>query len=387
MIALPWREDVAAKTEILLRWCVVLSIQGVSIWLVAVAYDAIDKSATRRAARVLPVLLPLWGMLVAGICIVLYEYQIVAWRASGATWKALAFAILCGMPSVLYGAARNYRTRSPSAGKGFRVHVPWMLLATAYLLIGYGVVAVSRTFLPDMPGPALLILSSMAAAFVAILALPLLIRRLFAKAQPIDWSNPRYQDTALLLDRLRYPRGQMRLVEARSGKLANAVASGIVPGGRRVVLTTDLVSLLTAPELAAVAAHEIGHHRRRHLQVAASLLLALTFLYAVGIAVLQNLATTLGMGPLGAFVVFSWMSAFVLLAMPAVLASCSRRFEWQADAYAARHGLAEELASAIEKIGSATVERRDGSRLERLLTFHPPWRSRVERLRSHRASA
>lgn len=347
------------------------------MWTLFRVYNAIDKSSTPSMARIAAVLTPLWSTLVGGMCIVVYENYVAAWRTADATWTATAFVLLCCLPSVFYGAARYYRSQSAGVGRGLWVHAPWMLLATMYLLIGFGAAAMAETYLSDMSRSARLILSVMATGFVAVLLGPALVRRLLARTLPIDWSDRQYLDTAILLDRLCYSRERVRLMEARNGKLVNAMASGIVPGSNRITLTTDLVAFLSAREVAAVVAHEVGHHRCKHLQIGAALLLLLACLYAVSLSALD-------LGLLGGMIVLLWTSAFVLLAMPAVVASCFRFFERQADLYAARQGFAGELASSLEKIGSRGVKRRDRSRLGRVLAFHPPWQSRVERLRSWR---
>ena len=385
VIALLWHAEVVVKAEVLSRWCVIFMIQGMSAWILFRVYNAIDKSSARSMARIMVPLLPLWSTLVGGMCVVVYEYYVVAWRTANATWTTVAFVILCCLPSLLYGAARHYRTQTTSVGRGLWIHVPWLLLATMYLLVGYGVATVLDAYLSDMRKSARLLLSVMGTSFIAVLIGPALIQRLLTKALPINWSDRQYTDTVTLLDRLCYSHDRVRLIQARSGKLTNAAVRGIVPGSSRIILTTDLVASLNARELAAVVAHEVGHHHYKHLQVGAVLLLLLACLYAVGITILESIvsASVLGLGPLGGMVVLLWMSAFVLLVMPGILASCSRFFERQADAYAARQGFARELASALERIGDQGVERQDRSRLGRVLAFHPPWQRRVEQLRSY----
>ena len=381
VITLLWDAEVVGKAEILIRWCTIVAIQVLSIWMLFGVYNAIGESPGPGIVRILAIVLPLWSTVVAGICIVVYEYYFVAWRTANATWAALAFVMLCGLPSLLYGAARNYTAHSKDVGTGFWVHIPWMLLAVVYLLIGYGTAAALDVFLPNLHRPASILLCAMTTTSIMVLASPALSRQLLAETLPIDWSDQQYLDTATLLDQLRYSRDQVRLIRLRNGKLVNAIASGILPGSRQIILTTDLVACLLPRELAAVVAHEIGHHRRRHLQIGAMVLLLLTLLYAAGIAVLESLA--LGWGSLGWMVILLWMALFVLLAVPATLAFCFRFFESQADAHAARHGLAGELASALERISSANNRRQMNSRIARLLAFHPPRQKRIEQLRSY----
>jgi STE24 endopeptidase len=146
---------------------------------------------------------------------------------------------------------------------------------------------------------------------------------------------------------------------------ATAVAAGVlpVPGGRVVFVTERVLSRLAPDEAAAVVAHELGHHRRRHvpLRLGAAAAFLLPWLGAT--------AAELS----GAFL------AGLALLVPAVLALLwlVRWTEFDADRQAAAAVGAEAMARALERLG-ATGALRDGGGV---LSPHPATGERVRRLR------
>jgi Zn-dependent protease with chaperone function len=131
---------------------------------------------------------------------------------------------------------------------------------------------------------------------------------------------------------------------------ANASATGGWPW-RTIILGGDLVSSLSAAELEAVAAHELGHLRGRHR------------LRYYGLAVLAGLpafslveqAVPSPVGPAhgGAQILWLLLAAPVLQFLLAPVAvSCRRRLELEADAFAARVADPGKLASALQQMAS-----------------------------------
>ena len=142
---------------------------------------------------------------------------------------------------------------------------------------------------------------------------------------------------------------------------ANAYFAGLGPK-KRIVLYDTLIEKMTTDEIVAVLAHEIGHYKHKHT------------LRAVIVSLLQNL---LMFGLLGLFL--SWpalteamnggstpvfhlgLYAFSLLYSP--ISIClglmskvlSRKHEYQADAFAAGHGLGDELISALKKLSADSL--------------------------------
>ncbi|GAB3677095.1 M48 family metalloprotease [Salinisphaera aquimarina] len=135
---------------------------------------------------------------------------------------------------------------------------------------------------------------------------------------------------------------------SRRSKLANAYFAGL---GRRkrVVLFDTLIAQLSPAELEAVMAHELGHYRCGHLRryyLLQGTLLAGSFLL---FGLLQPM-----IAPGLSSIVWA-VAAYVLL--PALawplqpwFAGLRRRYEYEADAYAARHAERDALVSALERL-------------------------------------
>ncbi len=133
------------------------------------------------------------------------------------------------------------------------------------------------------------------------------------------------------------------------GSMINAAVMGLVGRLRYVLLTDALLESMTRSHVEAVMAHEIGHVRGRHMPwLLAALLAAVTLAGAPLMAVetarggeeplwMRGAATALAAAAaLGVFCLFGWVS---------------RRFERQADAFAARH-----LSRGGEPPGAITAE-------------------------------
>ncbi len=116
---------------------------------------------------------------------------------------------------------------------------------------------------------------------------------------------------------------------------ANAMVMGVVPGTRAVLVSERLVAGMSDEQLGAVLAHEIGHVKLRHIPwIAGSLIGTSIALHAVSGAIGHP------GGP----------GAWSLLAIVIVIGLVSRRFERQADLFA---------AEALERMG---MQRQDACR-------------------------
>ncbi|TSD14193.1 hypothetical protein DP107_08020 [Haloglomus irregulare] len=146
---------------------------------------------------------------------------------------------------------------------------------------------------------------------------------------------------------------------------ATALAAGVlpVPGGRVVFVTERVLWALAPEEAAAVVAHELGHHRRRHVPLR---------LGAAAGFLLPWLGATAASVP-GAFV-----TGLALLA-PAVLGLLwlVRWTEFDADRRAAAAVGAESMARALERLAAGGTLRDGGGPL----SLHPATGDRVRRLR------
>ncbi|MCL4220907.1 MAG: M48 family metalloprotease [Phycisphaerales bacterium] len=142
------------------------------------------------------------------------------------------------------------------------------------------------------------------------------------------------------------------LVWRTSGLMLNGAAIGLIRPLRYVVLTDALLDRLTPMEVEAVAAHEIGHIRHRHTPwLAASVVgSVLVFGTPVGwVTMFLDPGTMWGQIAFGTGIVLTLALTLVVLGM------VSRRFERQADAFAARHLSGERRGGEAVEISAASA--------------------------------
>ena len=190
--------------------------------------------------------------------------------------------------------------------------------------------------------------------------------------------------------RIGFPLEGVYLIDgSRRSTKANAFFTGF---GRtkRIAIFDTLAATLAPDEIVAVVAHEVGHHRRRHVVV--GLVLGLVQL---GIT-LRVLAWAVAWPPLFAaflvpvpsvhagLVLFALVGRPVGVVVSALLLALSRRHEYQADAWAAdTTGRPEALATALERLAADALANLTPHPLYVALHYsHPPVRARVRRLRA-----
>ncbi len=133
------------------------------------------------------------------------------------------------------------------------------------------------------------------------------------------------------------------------GAIVNAAVIGIAPSLRYLALSDGLVDHLSDDELEAVIAHEVGHLRRRHMPwlAAATIAAVLVAGGAMGWLLVALEPFGIGVGPSADIAIL--ISTFATLgATLLAIGWVSRRFEWQADAFAAAHLSRGEEASVVE---------------------------------------
>ena len=114
------------------------------------------------------------------------------------------------------------------------------------------------------------------------------------------------------------------LVWNTNGRLMNAMAVGVLPSLKTIIVTDKLVTNLTRKEFLAVTMHEVGHHRYWHIP----------FLWLTVISVLLCSDRLFG----HMITIETWYISLVKLPIVAiVLVMVSRQFERQADVYAASY--------------------------------------------------
>ncbi len=191
---------------------------------------------------------------------------------------------------------------------------------------------------------------------------PRLIAPLFNKFEPLPDGELK-SDLDALAARCRFPvRGVFVMDGSRRSGHSNAYFTGF-GRNRRLVLYDTLVQQLTPAELRAVLAHEIGHYRRGHVPKLIALTAALTF--AVTFAMSRVLESEAFRGafqapadrPAVGLAVLALVSGPFLFWLGPCLNALQRRFEFQADAYAAdAAGGPAPMSAALLRLAEKNLE-------------------------------
>jgi STE24 endopeptidase len=182
------------------------------------------------------------------------------------------------------------------------------------------------------------------------------------------------------------PRGVFVMDGSRRSAHGNAYFTGLGKA-KRIVFFDTLLDALAPREVEAILAHELGHFRLRHVTWRIAWSLAASF---AGFALLAWLAgerwfqPALGVADGGAhtlFLLFVLAAPVFLLPAGPLAAWLSRRHEYAADAFAARHADATALSSALVKLyrDNATTLTPDPLYTAFHAT-HPPAIDRIGRL-------
>jgi len=141
---------------------------------------------------------------------------------------------------------------------------------------------------------------------------------------------------------------------------ANAYFSGL-GAKKRIVLYDTLMDKMTTDEIVAVLAHEVGHYKHKHtlinflISMPTTLLLFLAFgLILQSDALAQALGGTVASFHLNALAFSILYSPFSLI-LDIGTNVLSRKFEYQADAFAASHGYAPQLESGLKKLTATSL--------------------------------
>ncbi|MGW1936342.1 M48 family metalloprotease [Streptomyces goshikiensis] len=300
------------------------------------------------------------------------------------------------------GTRLTYRARQRSvdatAWLGLALHLPAFLL-------GLGLVLALSLLLDAWLGlpawlPALLWLASGALVFNRTVE-DRLARHLLRLHRPLPHElavlDPVWREVTARagIDGSRY---QLWIEDSRD---LNAFAAA----GHLVGVTRYAVENLPRSQLAAVLAHELGHHTGGHAWAA-----LLARWYALPARAAWQLAvrlwprtarglshgTTLALTAAACWLAYLTLTAtyglpLLLLALPWLSAAVTRRGELRADAHAAALGFGPMLAALLERVLAEEEERerrenaspRGAGAFARLLSSHPDHRTRLHHLRPY----
>src|SRR5690606_33809403 len=160
---------------------------------------------------------------------------------------------------------------------------------------------------------------------------------------------------------------------------------------KRIVFFDTLLSRLGPEEIEAVLAHELGHFKLKHIvqRIVVMFAISLGFLALLGYLKTQSwFFTGLGVNPLlfgsndaMALILFMLvLPVFTFLFAP--LASItSRKHEFEADAFAAKHTDAQDLVSALVKLYEDNASTLTPDPIHSAFyDSHPPATIRINRL-------
>lgn len=183
---------------------------------------------------------------------------------------------------------------------------------------------------------------------VIVVTLPLILR--WAWDTAVLESGP-LLDRLISVARASNVRVTSVLVWRTRGTLVNGAVLGVTPPWRYVLLSDALLENLSEAEVEAVMAHELGHIRRGHIPWLLVSVLALSGgLGLVGEGVMAIVGGWVPQGGREAVQIALGVVGLVLAIVG--LGFVSRRFEWQADAFAAQR-LSRREGSAVVTPGGA----------------------------------
>ena len=262
----------------------------------------------------------------------------------------------------------------------------WMLAA----VLGGALIALVL-WIMDKAGPRWWLVAWLAWSAISLLLMvvwPRFIAPLFNRFSPLEDVSLRSRIEALL-GRCGFSAQRVFVIDgSRRSSHGNAYFTGL---GRekRVVFFDTLLSTLSPGQIESVLAHELAHFKLHHIPQRLCVSLALSLLgfgllgwladrswfqAAFGVATPSN-ATLLVLFLL-VTPVFTWVAA-------PVAAAWSRRHEFEADAFAAQHSSASDLADALVKLYRDNASTLTPDPIYSAFhDSHPPPAARIARLRS-----
>lgn len=226
---------------------------------------------------------------------------------------------------------------------------------------------------------------------LALVLYPTVIAPIFNKFEPLADESLKQRVQSLMARCGFAAKGLFVMDGSRRSAHANAYFTGL-GAAKRVVFFDTLLAKLSAAEVEAVLAHELGHFKYRHVTRRMVLMFALSL---AGFALLGWLSTRtwfytgLGVRPNLAAPNDALALLLFLLAVPVfsffvapLLARWSRKHEFEADAYACAQASGHDLAAALLKLHEDNASTLTPDPLyARFYYSHPPASERLAALR------
>jgi STE24 endopeptidase len=220
---------------------------------------------------------------------------------------------------------------------------------------------------------------------------PTFIAPLFNKFTPLADESLKTRIEALLTKCGFKSQGLFVMDGSARSSHGNAYFTGF-GSSKRVVFFDTLLSRLNGEEIEAVLAHELGHFKHHHVIKRIALMFFMSFL---GLALLGWLMNQTwfynGLGVTTpsnymALILFLLVSPVFLFILRPIMASYSRKNEFEADDYAAKHANAQHLVEALVKLYRDNASTLTPDPLHSAFyDSHPPASIRISKLATYTA--
>ena len=288
----------------------------------------------------------------------------VSWGGGQIMTGLLLFALLGFLSAVVGLPFDYYRTFVIETRHGFNrqtIRGFWLDLAKGMILgaVLGGVILAVILWIMEKSGPTWWIWAWLALSAISLLTAwlyPTLLAPLFNKFRPLEEGELK-QAIDALASRVGFgSKGVLVMDASRRSSHGNAYFTGLF-GKKRIVLFDTLISSLTASEIVAVLAHELGHFKLRHVMLGLIRGLATTgaLFFALSLCLgFTSFYTAFGLmqpSTYGALLVFGMWFGLIDFYLQPISSHISRRHEFAADRFALAHIANKgELGRALLKL-------------------------------------
>ena len=161
--------------------------------------------------------------------------------------------------------------------------------------------------------------------------------------------------------------------DSSRSKESNAMISGV--RNYHLFVSSSLIEEVTLPELETVITHEIGHIKNKHLMK-----MTVGKLFFISLLVLMALLPYILNFNDSKKILFYMFSILLITISVVLTGKIERKYENQADMYAAGYNDPKLFASALKKI--TKNEETDKNKLYKLFQSHPDIKDRIEKIKS-----
>lgn len=218
---------------------------------------------------------------------------------------------------------------------------------------------------------------------------PTLIAPLFNKFSPLN-DKPLLSRIEALLERTGFRSNGVFVMDgSRRTSHGNAYFTGLGKY-KRIVFFDNLLQQLSPEQTEAVLAHELGHYKRHHIRKRILLMFGLSLALLIVLAWLKEAdwfyagLHVAARGDALALALFFLVLPIFLFPLTPLMSLYSRKHEFEADAFAARHAQPAHLITALVRLYKDNASTMTPDPLHSLFyDSHPKAMERIARLQTH----